>query len=142
MAQTVQDALKAAKLYTDEQDYLMITLPPRAITAAAGIIAEIGEPFCTVIADKDEVTLIIPADALKDFERRIPGYKASEPYRLLTFDVELEPTLTGFMAVISRALADAGIPIIPLGAFTRDHLLVPSQHVDRAIETLKALQKR
>ena len=104
-------------------------------------IAEIGEPFGAMIVDKDEVTLVIPADAVADFSKRLREHRLSDTsYRLITFDIELEATLTGFMARISQALADAGIPILPFAAFSRDHLLVPSAHFDTALSALKALQ--
>ena len=141
MPQTVDQALKNAQLYTDQLEYSLVHLPPNAIMVAAGVIAEIGEPFGAMIVDKDEVTLVIPADAVADFSKRLREHRLSDTsYRLITFDIELEATLTGFMARISQALADAGIPILPFAAFSRDHLLVPSAHFDTAWSALKALQ--
>ncbi len=141
MAQTVEQALQQANLYTDNVLYSLIHLPPNAIMAAAGIIAELGEPFSTLIVDKDEVTLIIPADAVADFTKRLRDHRVSNSaYRLITFDLELEPTLTGFMARVSVALAAANVPILALGAFSRDHLLVPADRFDTAWDTLKQLQ--
>lgn len=141
MTQTIEQALTAANFFTDNQDYAFVQLPARAITAAAGVIAEIGEPFCAILVDKDEVTLMIPADALDDFGRRLPGHVTTDiRYRLITVDVALEPTLIGFMAHISRALADVGIPIFPYAAYTRDHIFVPANLVNKAIETLQKLK--
>lgn len=143
MAQTVEQALREARLYTDGQDYLMLRLPTAAVTAAAGVLAEIGEPFGALIVDKDEVTLVIPADALEAFARRLPGHElGATQYRLITFDVELEPTLIGFMAQVSRALADAGVTILPFAAFSRDHLLVPSAQLDIAMQALEMLRSK
>ncbi|HVU14185.1 MAG TPA: ACT domain-containing protein [Phototrophicaceae bacterium] len=142
MAQTVEQALQQANLYTDEVLYSLIHLPPNGIMAAAGVIAELGEPFATLIVDKDEVTLIIPADAVADFAKRLRDHRVSElNYRLITFDLELEPTLTGFMARISATLASANVPILTLGAFSRDHLLVPADRFETAWDTLKQLQR-
>lgn len=141
MPQTVEQALKTAQLYTDNIEYSLIHLPARAIMAAAGVLAEIGEPFGAVIADKDEVTLVIPADAVATFAKRLVEHRASETnYRLITFDIELEPTLTGFMARVARVLADANVPILPFAAFSRDHLLVPANQFDAAWDALKRLQ--
>ena len=141
MPQTVEQALQTAQLYTDEIEYRLIYLPPKAIMAAAGVIAEIGEPFAALLVDKDEVTLVIPAEAVKVYERRVRAHRLSDAvYRLITFDLELEPTLTGFMARIAAALAAAQIPILPFAAFNRDHLLVPNAQFDAAWATLKALQ--
>ncbi|MBL8156241.1 MAG: ACT domain-containing protein [Anaerolineae bacterium] len=141
MPQTTEQALKQAVLYTDEVDYAFIKLPPKAITAAAGIIAEIGEAFCSLIADKDEVSLVIPFEAIADFEKRLPGKTLSPtPYRLITFDLELDAALVGFMARISTTLAQANVSIIPFGAFSRDHLLVRRDQVEVALAALRRLQ--
>jgi hypothetical protein len=141
MAQTVQQALQQARLYSDNVLYSLVHLPPNGITAAAGIIAEIGEPFAALIADKDEVTLVIPADSIADFASRLRDHRVSEThYRLITFDVELEPTLTGFIARVSEALAAARIPILTFAAFSRDHLLVPADRFGAAWAALQKLQ--
>ena len=141
MPQTVEQVLQAAQLYTDNIEYRLIHLPPNAIMAAAGVIAEIGEPFAALLVDKDEVTLVIPAEAVEVFARRLREHHFGDStYRLITFDLELEPTLTGFMARIATALASAKIPILPFAAFSRDHLLVPSAQFEAAWTTLKALQ--
>lgn len=141
MTQTVEQALKAAKLFSDNQDYLFIQLPAKAIMAAAGVIAQIGEPFSALVVDKDEVSLIIPVEALDDFKERLPQYQAAgKAYRLITFDVELDLSLVGFMAVVSRALADAGVPIMTFAAFSRDHIVVPADQFTVAMAALAKLQ--
>ncbi len=141
MAQTVRQALQQAQLYTDDTLYSLIHLPPNGITAAAGILAEIAEPFSVLIADKDEVTLVIPAEAVDHFANRLRNHRVGEAsYRLITFDLELEPTLIGFMARVAQALADVGVPILPVSAFSRDHLLVPADRFDAAWGALQSLQ--
>lgn len=141
MPQTVEQALAQAKLVTDGTEYVLVKLPPKGITAAAGVIAEVGEPFCGLIADQGEVTLIIPAEAVQDFVARLPGHALSpNRYRLITFDVALDFTLVGFMAVVSAALAAAGVSILPYAAYTRDHVLVPVEQFDLAMTTLRKLQ--
>jgi hypothetical protein len=140
MSQTVETALHAAKLYTDDQLYRLIRLPARGVVAAAGVLAEINEPFGAVIIDKDEVTLVIPDEAVTDFARRLHGHSTSTTaYRLITLDVELEPTLVGFMARIAAALAAQSVSLLPFAAFSRDHLLVPADQFDKAWAALKTL---
>ena len=141
MNQDVSLALKMTTLYSDGVDYAVVKLPARAIMVAAGIVAEVGEPFCTLIVDKDEVSLIIPAEAVEDFAGRLKGHTAAPtPYRLITFDLELDFNLFGFMAVVSQTLADAKVSILPIAAFSRDHILVPSQQFDIAMQALQKLQ--
>lgn len=138
---TIQEIIQSANLYSDNQLYTIVKLPASAITVAAGIIAEIGEPFCGLVVDKDEVTLIIPQEALEDFAPRIPGYQAVESvYRLITFDVILDFSVVGFIAAISSALAQSGISLLPLAAYSRDHILVPASDFDRAVQTIEQLK--
>jgi uncharacterized protein len=141
MPLTVEQALAQTTFYTDGVDYVIVRLPAGAIMAAAGVVAEIGEPFSALVVDKHEVSLVIPADALKDFAPRLRDHIVSaKTFRLITFDIELEMELVGFMARVSTVLAAAHIPILPLAAYTRDHLLVPSDQVEVAIAALERLK--
>lgn len=141
MPQTVDQALQQAQLVTDGQDYALVRLPPGAITAAAGVLAEIGAPFTALLVDRAEVTLVIPAEAAADFAPRLPGHQLSPlAYRLITFDVVLEPGLVGFMARVASALAAEGISLLPYAAFTRDHIFVAAPDLDRALAALNRLR--
>lgn len=131
-----------ARLYSDEALYTLVHLPPTAITAGAGVLAELAEPFSAVIVDKDEVTLILPADKWTYFQERLVDWQAAGPYRLITFDLPLDLALTGFMAIVSRVLDEAGIPLLAVSAFERDHLLVPAEQFEAAVSALEAAQTR
>ncbi len=137
---TVEQVLKEAKLYTDGKRYTLLRLHPRAITVGASVIAELAEPFSLLIVDKDEVTLLTPADALETFASRLRDYQVAEmQYRLITFDIALDLSLVGFMARVSQTLADVGVSIMPYAAFTHDHLLVPADQFEKAWSTLEKL---
>ncbi len=139
----VADILKQADLYSDDIEYILIRLPAQAIIVAAGILAEVGEPFAALIADKDEVTLVIAQDVLEEFSGRLRGHAVSATtYRLITYDIPLDLSLVGFMATVSSALAQAGISIMPLAAYSRDHILVQSSQFDAAMQTLKTLKSQ
>ncbi len=141
MAQTIQQALSDATLYSDELAYRFITMPPNAITVAAGIIAEAGHPFCAMIVDKDEVTLMLPESAYEEFQNRLKYATISDiKYRLITFDVVLEPTLIGFMAHITKALGESKISVMPYAAYSRDHIFVAEADFNNALSTLNSLQ--
>jgi hypothetical protein len=137
----LDQALAALQLYTDNRDYRLVKLHPRAITAAAGVVAELGEPFAALIVDKDEVTLLMPDEAWTDFAARLPGHIAADTlYRLITCDVALDLSLVGFMARVSRALADAGVSILPYSAYTRDHIFVPADKLNVAMAAIEKLK--
>ncbi|GAB5489944.1 MAG: hypothetical protein Phog2KO_01590 [Phototrophicaceae bacterium] len=141
MAQTVKQALKDAPLYSDDYIYRFVKLPINAITAAAGVIAQAGNPFSALLLDKDEVTLMIEDEDFDEFKKRLLDHEVSSvKYRLITFDLELEPTLVGFMAYVSTSLAEAGISLMPFAAYSRDHIFVNEDDFDKAIAILENLK--
>lgn len=141
MTQTVDDALAQAELYSDGYSYRFIKLPPNAITAAAAVVAEAGNPFTAMVVDKDEVTLMLEDEDYQQYKKRLIDHAVSETtYRLITLDVVLDAALVGFMARISRAMADANITIMPFAAFSRDHLFVPEKDFDKAMNVLQGLK--
>lgn len=141
MPQTVDDALKQAELYSDDYLYRFVKLPNNAITATAGVVAEAGNPFTALLIDKDEVTLMLEEEDFEQYKKRLLNHEVSETkYRLITFDVELESSLVGFMARISLVLAEAGISMMPFAAYTRDHLFVAEADFEKAMTTLNNLK--
>jgi hypothetical protein len=135
-------ALTQATLYSDDVLYTLVHLPAPAITAGAGVLAEVGAAFSALIVDKDEVSLVLPQDAWQEFARRLPDHRTADDYRLITFDLPLDPALIGFMALVSRFLAEAGVSILALSAFERDHILVPAAQFQTAWDVLRSAQTR
>lgn len=141
MVQTVEEAIRQSVLESDGVVYAIVRLAANGITVAAGILAQLGEPFAALVVDRHEVTLIIPQEMVEDFRPRLRDFEISQiQYRLITLDVVLEPALVGFMARLSTALAGEQISIMPFSAYNRDHLLVPVEQFDHAMQTLRNLQ--
>ena len=141
MTQSYAQVLASTDITSDGCEYRLLRLPAKAIILAAGIMAESGIPFCAAIADKDEMSLLLRDDVVEEFARRLHSAEISgQVYRLITFQTPLEPSLVGFMAAVSGALADAEIPILAYAAYSRDHVFVPGDHFDAAMRALAALQ--
>lgn len=141
MNSDARKVLAKAALYSDGVDYKLVRLPANAITLAAGIMAEAGSSFTSIIADKDEVSLMLAVDLCQAFERRLRLATISDTsYRLLTIDVVLEPGLVGFLAMISEKLAEAQIPLLAFAAYSRDHIFVPATRFDDAIAAINSLR--
>jgi hypothetical protein len=58
----------------------------------------------------------------------------------ITLAVHSDLSAVGFLAVIARALADAGISCNVVSAATHDHLFVPYERASEAMAALSALQ--
>jgi len=60
-------------------------------------------------------------------------------WKILTFDMVLPFGLVGFLAKVSKVLADEKIPIFAISAYSTDHILVKEKYLIRAVEKLKEL---
>src|SRR6266700_6035336 len=108
MKGTPLDLLKSTCVLVSPEAYRLVSLQHADWSklldlATAG--PRMTAPFM-ILMDNNEVTLML--DDI-DFEAVRPGLRDAriEPgYRLLTFDIELDLTVVGFLAEVSRILAD------------------------------------
>lgn len=113
-----------------------------SVTVRAGTYAVIKtrrpypEAFATV-DDGEEVTVIVESS---DYDPNTPDViEVQDGWKLLTFDMVLPFELVGFLARVSTVLADAGVSIFAISAYSTDHVLVPEEDVEAAIEQLEEL---
>jgi hypothetical protein len=88
-----------------------------------------------VIKDDRETTCII--DESKLGTQKFLGFEGD--WRMITFDMVLPLSLVGFFASVSGALADAGVNIFAVSAYTTDHVFVKNLKLDVAVKTLEKL---
>ena len=107
----------------------------------------LGKPECSprmtdpflIFYDAFEVTLILDEADLRLLEPELTEAKIERGYRMLTFDVELEFNVVGFLAAVSGVLAEAGIPILSASSFSRDHLYVRQADLQKVLNVLRPL---
>lgn len=92
-------------------------------------------PFM-IFKDKFETTLLLDETDFQTIRHAIRDAKTEGNFRLLTFDIELDFSVVGFMAEIARILAGAKISIVVLSAFSRDHLLIKQENLSKALKAL------
>jgi hypothetical protein len=131
--------LGAVQLTTDDRPYSVVSLPLDQMRAATILFGGLAEPFAAMIVDKDEVTIVMREIDWSLGSRGLKGMRVEIGYRLITLDVTLDSGVIGFLAVVSRWLADAGIAMLPIAAYSRDHILVHTQDYDRASQALSEL---
>ncbi len=91
------------------------------------------DAFANVV-DKKEITVIVDQTKYD----KANAIEAEEGYRMLTFDTTLPFNLVGFIAKVSKALAEEGIPIFVVSSFSTDHILVKEKYLKK---TKKALER-
>ena len=90
--------------------------------------------FANVI-DKNETTVIIEQFKYNNED----VIEIEKDWKILTFDMVLPFGLIGFLAKVSKVLADEKILIFAVSAYSTDHILVKEKDLARAEEKLKEL---
>ncbi|TAL93143.1 MAG: ACT domain-containing protein [Paraburkholderia sp.] len=97
-------------------------------------VLPIGLPTVCTISEREGLTAVV---------QREDAQRLSLPYtfdaRLITLSVHSSLEAVGFMAVISRKLADAGIPCNVIAGYYHDHILVPVERADNAMASLREI---
>lgn len=63
----------------------------------------------------------------------------SSPSRMITLQVHSSLAAVGFLARVTAALAARGVPTNAVSAFFHDHLFVPEERAEEAMEVLSGL---
>lgn len=83
-----------------------------------------------MVRTAEELSLVVPVGR-EPHEARVQS-----PWRMLMVEGPLDFALTGVIARISAALAEAGIPIFVVSSFDTDYVLLPAERADAGIEVL------
>jgi len=87
------------------------------------------------IDDGKEITVIIDQRYIKNVKKQ----KSQKDFRLITFDMILPFSMTGFIAKIATSLAQTKIPIFVISSYSTDHILIKSKYLNKAKKQLKDL---
>ena len=92
------------------------------------------DAFANII-DKNEITLVIEQRKINQKD----VIAIAKNWKILTFDMVLPLGLVGFLATVLKTLADEGISIYVISAYSTDHILIRGKDVAKAKEVLKKL---
>jgi len=88
-----------------------------------------------VIKDSRETTCVVEESKLR--AQKFLGIEGG--WRMITFDMVLPFSLVGFFALVAGALAEAGISIFSISAYSTDHVFVKGHDLEKAVKTLEKL---
>ena len=66
-----------------------------------------------------------------------PGVQQVAGYVVIGVEGPLAPEIVGVLASMAQPLAEAGIPIVAIGTFDTDYVLVRAVDLDQALRTLR-----
>jgi len=112
----------------NSENYVFTTLPAEKLTSTL-ISAAKG-----MFQEREGTTLILPAAAAQQANLQFEGY-----YRCITCEVHSSLEAVGMTAAMATALGKAGISANVVAAYYHDHIFVPAEKVNLALEVLSSL---
>jgi hypothetical protein len=93
-------------------------------------------PFFSITFTHEEISIVLKSDDWCNIKSKFSNYIEKGPFRLITFDIELDLSLVGYMAIISSSLSDAGVSIFVISTYLKDHILVKKEQIGKALQIL------
>jgi len=119
----LQEYFKNGKVYIWKETFAVVKSKKSYSDAFANII------------DKNETTVIINQSKVNDED----VIEIEKDWKILTFDMVLPFGLVGFLAKVSKVIADEKISIFAISAYSTDHILVKDKYLAKAKEKLENL---
>ncbi len=89
-------------------------------------------PHCFLAITVDEISLVCPTDRIpEDTSAREDGWS------MLRIEGQLDFSLVGILAEISKVLADNGIAIFAVSTYNTDYILTRTEQFHKAISALR-----
>lgn len=120
--------LQSIAVQVRPDDYVVVALPPDAT------VPKIGNGVAAVIAESEGATVISTITRAAH-----EGWPHEFVASWLTIDVHSALEAVGLTAAFSRQLGRAGIPCNVIAGFYHDHILVPHDKSQAAVEVIEAL---
>ena len=133
-----KEILRSAKVEVAAGTFALVGMTRSGLMELLGdnsLSPRMSAPFM-IFMDPHEVTLILDEIDLGNMRAGLGVAKIENGYRMVTFNIVLDLAVVGFMAEIARILADAGVAILPLSAYSRDSLLIKQDDLATALKAL------
>ena len=101
------------------------------------LFASLSSQAISTFKEEEGVSMLIPVELAEKTKLNV-----DHPMRCITLNVYSSLEGVGLTAAVSTALGDNAIPCNMVAAFHHDHVFVPSEMCDQAMEVLTSLQKQ
>lgn len=138
MQTKAQEILRKTRVEVSPETFTVVSLTDdqwRTLISNPETSPRMTSPFM-IFKDRWEVTLLIDETDFDTMRVGLRDAKVERGFRLLSFDVELGFEVVGFLAFVSEHLALAGVSILALSAFSRDHILVKQNDLAKTLLVL------
>ena len=118
------------------EDYLVIKLPLKETVIIEDKIKLIKDCFFSLTIDREEITLIIPDNEWKKISDSFLELKIERTYKIISIELPLQWTITGYFSFISRLLSEVGISVGMVSCYSKNYLLIKKHDIFMSIQLL------
>lgn len=136
MNESIQRLWAETKILLWPEKYRLASLPHESLPQAAELVSGSAGRFAALVVERDEVSLTIEETLWNSRSASIPHRAADGPYRVVTFQLNVDLDVSGYFLPAAERFAEAGIPIVPQCAYLKDHVLVRAADAERAVAIL------
>ena len=101
------------------------------------VVALLSQEAISTFKEAEGLSMLVPVELAQK-----SNLDAASPMRCITLNVYSSLEGVGLTAAVSSALKENGIPCNMIAAFHHDHVFVPSDMCERAMDVLTALQSQ
>jgi len=130
VAITAQDMISGMTPTLRSEKYVFIS------TEDPTLVSSLSSQAISIFEEEEGKSLLIPVDLAKE-----SGFSVAQPMSCITLNVYSSLDGVGLTAAVATALGENSIPCNMIAAFHHDHVFVPSEMSDQAMEVLTTLQK-
>jgi len=126
---------------TRPERFVLVRLHPRERLVALQLLSRAGSDMVQFIAEPECLTMLLSERDWRELQPGFPNARIQRYYRMISYAADLPDGLIGFLAAVTQALAAAGIPILAVCSFARDHILVQEHAAPAALLVLEQLAR-
>jgi hypothetical protein len=134
----VKEILSRTSIQLDPDQYIIASIDLQEEKKARETLKDL-DVFSSVTYDYKEISVVAKTSEWKKVRGNFYKIEEAGPYRLITFNLVLDLSIVGFMAEISKRLAEHMVSIYALSTYLRDHILVKSEDAERAVSCLEGM---
>lgn len=126
------EVVRTMRWRTRPERLALVGIDPLEQPVALRLVSGITGKLWQLTVEPEVVTLLLDERDWRQLSPAFPRARVERPYRAISFEVDFPPDFVGFLALVSGALASAGVPILAVCGFTRDHVIVREADLERA----------
>ena len=133
------ELLRGARVVVDPETFTVLSVSHgdwNEIIQNPELSPAMENPF-VLFKDAWEITLIVPEREAVNLLQSEFDVRKESGFRLVSFDVDLDFDVVGFMALLTKIAAEAGVSILSFASFKRDHLFVRQDDLSEFLINLR-----